>query len=308
MKNLWLRFSALAFGGSLLSQPVLAQAAVDHLVKVDQLRVLSDHVQIIPDGNVPLVPNVGFVVGDRAVLVVDTGLGLQNGRAIAAVAERLAGPKAIYLATTHFHPEHDLGAQGFPAWTILIRIEDQEADIREFGPQIVSAFSARSAVVANLLKDATYRSSDITLDQALDLDLGSVKVRLMALGPNHTRGDLAVWVETDKVLFSGDTAMKAQPAFASSYSRIAHWLDTLNKLEALKPALIVPSHGPVGDVGLITGYRTYLLDIRERASAAKKAGRDIDQAANDIASGLADRYPDRNRLTGAARAAYGEAQ
>ena len=81
MKNQWLGLSILALAGAFLQQPAAAQPAPEPFVKVDALRPVSAHVQIIPDGNVPLVPNVGFVIGDRAVLVIDTGLGPQNGKA-----------------------------------------------------------------------------------------------------------------------------------------------------------------------------------------------------------------------------------
>src|SRR5690242_15129935 len=91
------------------------------LVKPEGLKAISEHVQVIPDASVPLVPNVGYIVGDKALLVIDTGLGPRNGEAVYEVAHKLAGSRQIYLAVTHVHPEHDLGAQAFPADTRLIR-------------------------------------------------------------------------------------------------------------------------------------------------------------------------------------------
>jgi glyoxylase-like metal-dependent hydrolase (beta-lactamase superfamily II) len=100
-------------GGVVLAQPPTAVPVP--LVRVEGLKQVSAHVQVIPDNSVPLVPNVGFIVGDKALLVVETGLGPNNGAAVYAVAQRLAAGKAMYLVTTHVHPEHDLGAQAFPA-------------------------------------------------------------------------------------------------------------------------------------------------------------------------------------------------
>jgi glyoxylase-like metal-dependent hydrolase (beta-lactamase superfamily II) len=268
---------------------------------------VSDHVQIIPDDSVQLVPNVGFVVGDKAVLVVDTGMGPRNGAAVAEVAQKLAGgSRAVYLVTTHVHPEHDLGASAFPATTKLIRSEDQQKDIAEFGLQLAKVFAARAPIYAELLKDADFRKADITFDKEYDLDLGGVHARLIALGANHTHGDTAIWVEPDRVLFAGDVAMKAQPAFASPYSSVRQWLASLDKLEALRPMLIVPSHGPTGDTGFISGYRAYLTDIRARAAAEKKAGHTADQAVEAVSAALPS-YPDRIRLAAAIKAAYAEA-
>jgi glyoxylase-like metal-dependent hydrolase (beta-lactamase superfamily II) len=302
--------AVVAFSPPLAAQaPAIAPAVTPPppMVKPGELRKVSDHVEIIPDDSVQLVPNVGFVVGDKAVLVVDTGMGPKNGAAVSEVAQKLAGgTRAIYLVPTHFHPEHDLGAQAFPASTKLIRSEDQQKDIAEFGLQVAKVFAARTPVYADLLKDAEYRKPDITFAKDYDLDLGGVHAKLIELGPNHTRGDMAIWVEPDHVLFAGDVAMKAQPAFASPYSSVRQWLGSLDKLEALKPVLIVPSHGPTGDAGFISGYRAYLTDIRDRTAAEKRAGKTEDQAVAAVSAALPN-YPDRARLTGAIKAAYGEA-
>src|SRR5215472_10817786 len=54
----------------------------------------------------PFCANVGFVIGDCAALVIETGLSTRNGAAVYKVAKKLARAKALYLITTHFHPEH----------------------------------------------------------------------------------------------------------------------------------------------------------------------------------------------------------
>jgi glyoxylase-like metal-dependent hydrolase (beta-lactamase superfamily II) len=93
---------------ALVSSPTPAQTPP--IVKVEGLRQISAHVHIIPDNSVQYVPNIGYVVGDRAVLVIEIGMGPRNGAAVYEAAKKLAGPKQLYLVTTHIHPEHDLGA------------------------------------------------------------------------------------------------------------------------------------------------------------------------------------------------------
>lgn len=292
-----------------LAQPLAAQTPPDPIVETEWLRQVSPHVYIIPDNSVPLVPNVGFVIGERGVLVIDTGLGPRNGSAVLEVAKKLGGSQALYLVTTHFHPEHDLGAQAFPENTTMIRSNDQVKDISEFGLQLAQVFARRSAINAELLKDADFRKANVTFDKDYTVDLGGVTVELIAMGANHTRGDTAIWIELDRVLFSGDVAMRPQPAFASPYSNVRHWLSSLDRLEALKPAIIVPSHGPVGDGSMFaSGYRTYLVEVRDRTTTEKKAGRSADQAVEAVTAAMAERFPDKGRLAGAIKAAYAEAQ
>jgi glyoxylase-like metal-dependent hydrolase (beta-lactamase superfamily II) len=298
--------TALALVGT--ASPLVAQTWPAPIVKVEGLRQVSPHVHIIPDNSVPMVPNVGYVVGDRAVLVIDTGLGPRNGAAVYEVAKTLAGTKAIYLVTTHIHPEHDLGAQAFPDTTRLIRSTDQVKDIAASGLQLAKVFATRSALHAELLKDADFRKADITFERDYDLDLGGVQAKLTAMGPNHTVGDTIVWIESERVLFSGDLAMRPQPVFASPQSSLRQWLANLDRLEALKPGIIVPSHGPTGDgTGLITGYRTYLMTVRDRTEAEKRAGRSVDQAVEAVTQAFGDSAPDKGRLGGAIKGAYGEA-
>jgi glyoxylase-like metal-dependent hydrolase (beta-lactamase superfamily II) len=297
--------ATLAFG--LASMPLLAQTPPP-IVKVDGLRQISPHIQIIPDNSVPLVPNVGYVIGDRAVLVVDTGLGPPNGKAVYDVAKKLAGDKQLYLVSTHIHPEHDLGAQSFPASTKLIRSTDEIKEIADVGLSLANVFAKRSEIHAELLKGAEFRKADITFEKDYDLDLGGIHARLTAMGANHTVGDTIIWVESDRVLFAGDIAMRAQPAFASPHSTVRHWLASLDQLEALKPAIIVPSHGPTGEgTSFITGYRSYLTEVRDRTAAEKRAGRSADQAADAVTAAFGERAPDKGRLTGAIKAAYAEA-
>jgi glyoxylase-like metal-dependent hydrolase (beta-lactamase superfamily II) len=305
-----------AFFGSVVAAVVVAAPAMlaaqtpppPPLIKAEGLRQVSPRVHVIPDNSVPMVPNVGIIVGERAVLVVDTGLGPPNGATVLAAAQKLAGSRALYLVVTHFHPEHDLGAQAFPASTKMIRSTEQQKDIAEFGLETARNFASRSQLNAELLKGAEFRKADITFERDYELDLGGVKAKLMAVGPSHTRGDIATWIEADRVLFSGDLAMRAQPAFASPYSSLRQWLASLDALDALKPVLIVPSHGPNGENNaFITGYRSYLIEVRDRTAAEKKAGRTADQAVETVTAALAARYPDRNRLAGAIKAAYAEA-
>src|SRR5262245_4394388 len=299
------RIIILALVGS--SSPLVAQTPPAPVVQVEGLRQVSPHVHVIPDNSVPLVPNVGFIVGDRAALVIDTGLGPRNGAAVYEVAKKLAPTQALYLVTTHVHPEHDLGAQAFPD-TTLIRSADQVKEIADTGLQLAKVFASRSPINAELLKDADFRKADITFEREHDLDLGGVQVKLMAMGPNHTAGDTIIWIESERVLFAGDLAMRAQPAFASPRSNLQHWLASLDRLEQLNPAIIVPSHGPTGDgTGFIAGYRAYLTEIRDRTAAEKRAGRTIDQAVEAVSAAFDDRARDKARLSGAVKAAYGEA-
>ena len=107
--------------------------APDPLVKENAVVKLADHTYVIPDGNVPLVPNVGIVVGSRATLVIDPGLGRRNGETILREARKLSKNTEIFIASTHFHPEHTTGYVAFPANAKYVNSTVQESEFEESG-------------------------------------------------------------------------------------------------------------------------------------------------------------------------------
>ena len=304
----------LSLGSALLGLVFAAQTNAQQLVtsgplvKEGATEKISAHVYVIPDGGVPGVPNVGIIVGTRATLVVDTGLGKQNGETVLREVRKVSGEKPLYLVTTHVHPEHDLGAQAFPPSTKMVRAQAQVDEIASAGMTTANAFRSRSPAMAQLLEGAEFRKADEVFDRERTIDLGGVKVRLIAMGPNHTPGDTAIAVEGEGVLFSGDIAMKGAPAFASPASSVKTWLVSLDTFDALRPRIIVPSHGPMGDAGFIKNYRGYLTFVRTRTAALKGEGKTVEQAVEAIAAETKERYPDAGgRLAGAVRAAFREA-
>jgi glyoxylase-like metal-dependent hydrolase (beta-lactamase superfamily II) len=287
---------------------VNAQVTSGPLVREGVTEKISEHVYVIPDNNVGAVPNVGFIVGTRATLIVDTGMGKQNGETVLREAQKLNSKNALYLVTTHIHPEHDLGAHAFPTTTKLIRARAQVDEIASAGMATANAFRSRSPQMSQLLEGAEFRKADEVFEKEKALDLGGVKVRLLAVGPNHTPGDTVILVEDDGVLFSGDVAMKGAPSFVGATSNLNNWLVSLDKLDAFRPRIIVPSHGPIGDAKFIAVYREYLTTIRARTVALKKAGKSVEQAVETLNEELKEKYPTAGgRLAGAVRAAYREA-
>src|SRR5882672_6498855 len=74
----------------------------DPLVRENATVKLAEHTYVIPDNNVPLVPNVGVVVGSRGTLVIDPGLGKRNGETVLREVARISRNAEIFVATTHF--------------------------------------------------------------------------------------------------------------------------------------------------------------------------------------------------------------
>lgn len=298
---------AAAQGGRGAAPPAAGRGATPPpLVRAGATEKISDHVYVIPDDNVGQVPNVGIVIGSRATLVVDTGMGARNGRTIMSEVEKVSRNGELYLVTTHVHPEHDLGAGGFPPSVRLIRSQDQVAEIKASGLEMAKRFMGFSPLHAELLEGAEFRSADIVFDREHVLDLGGVRVRILAMGFNHTSGDTAILVEPDAVLFSGDVAMTALPAVGAG-SSVQQWLDSQARFAKLQPKRIVPSHGPMGDLSIVTTYQDFLQTVQRRVAALKKQGRSVDEAVRTLTAELAPKFGESPRMGGTIRTAYNQA-
>jgi len=294
---------ALVAAGTSLAQ---RGPAAPPLVRENATQKISDHVYVIPDFSVGLVPNIGIIVGSRGTLVIDTGLGARNGQTVLREMQKVSKTAEVYLATTHVHPEHDLGAAAFPATTKMIRSRDQQKEIADSGLETAKRFSSQSPLNAELLQGAEFRKADISFDKEHTLDLGGVRVRIIAMGYNHTRGDTAFFVQPDAVLFSGDVVMTALPNVGNS--TFAQWLASMDLFDSLQPTRIVPSHGAMGDVSMIATYRTFLGTIQQRTAELKKQGKTVDETVSTLSAELAEKYPTAGgRLAGSIRAAYSQA-
>jgi glyoxylase-like metal-dependent hydrolase (beta-lactamase superfamily II) len=281
------------------------------LVKAGKTVKLSQHVYVIPDEHVPMVPNVGIVVGSKATLVIDPGMGTASGEVVLREVSKVSRNTEVYIANTHFHPEHTTGDGAFPQTVRIVRATAQQQDVDEMGMAWVDNFRKRSPEIAKLLEGATFRKPAQTFEKTTTLDLGGVRVRMMWVGPGHTRGDTVFYVEEDRVLFSGDLAMRnIFPAFATPQSSARSWLASLDALDKLDASRVVPAHGDVTDASVIGAYRDFISALQARVGALKREGKSEIQTAMLATNDFTPKYSgwaQPIRIQAAARTMYKEA-
>ena len=306
------RVGSIAVLLAVASQFVHAQRgpAPDPLVREGVTIMLGPHTHAIPDGGVAMVPNVGIVVGSRATLVVDPGLGRRNGEAVLREVAKVSRNNALYIVTTHFHAEHTTGSVAFPPSAQYVNSTIQEAEFDESGMRQVATFSSRSPMTAELLKDAARRPAAVTYDREHVLDLGGVRARLHVVGPTHTRGDTVVFVEVDGVLFAGDVVMNRSFLGANQNSSIKAWLAAFDLIASMKPSTIVPAHGDIGPGTILGTQQTIVQGIQTRARELKAQGRSADDTATAVQMEFQAQqptWPRANGIAALARSAYAEA-
>jgi glyoxylase-like metal-dependent hydrolase (beta-lactamase superfamily II) len=277
-----------ALASALLLSATGLYAQESMLLPENSVTRVSDHVYAIIG-----FPNIGIVVGERATLVVDTGIGARNGAIVVKQAEKLAKKPNLYLTTTHFHPEHAMGEQAFPPRTVIIRPAAQQAELEKHGAELMDLFRGFSPQAKELLADVKMRTPDIVFDKEITLDLGGVSARLFWLGPAHTQGDELIMVEPDSLLLSGDIVQdKIVPNMPNADASVKNWLAILDQLEPLKPRFVVPDHGALGDGSLIAKERAFVLELQTRSLELKREGKSAEEASTLVTAEFKKKYPD----------------
>jgi glyoxylase-like metal-dependent hydrolase (beta-lactamase superfamily II) len=239
------------------------------------------------------------VLGSDTALVIDTGMGPKNGANVYEAARRVAGSRRLILTITHFHPEHGFGAQAFKGKAHIVYNAAQRDELaakgeaylgmfRGFGPDVAAALEGTTLV----MPDETYAGSSTTLD------LGGRKVELRTWGLAHTRGDQAIWLPTEKILFTGDLAEERIfpifPWFPPDDADLdgARWASILSEMEGWAPKIVVPGHGDVGGVEILRAVRTYMLDLSKRVTERRTAGESADQIVASLGPVIRAEHPD----------------
>jgi glyoxylase-like metal-dependent hydrolase (beta-lactamase superfamily II) len=267
----------------------LATAPAQNMALVEEKSTrVSDHVWAIVG-----FPNIAVVVGSRATLVVDTGLGPRNGATAMRVVKKLSTNQKLFLTSTHFHAEHTAGEAAFPAETIIIRPAVQQEEVEKSLAGMIARFSTFSAQNREVLADAKVRAPDMVFDTEAKLDLGGVTARLLWFGAAHTKGDEVIFVEPDSTLIPGDVVQdKLVPRVNRGEGTVKGWLVVLDKIAPLKPRYIVPDHGALGDISLIAKERAFIVDLQSRALALKRQGVSVSDAGKQLTAEFKAKYPD----------------
>ena len=132
----------------------------------------------------------------------------------------------------------------------------------------------------------------------LTIDLGGRTVELGTYGLAHTKGDQVVSVPDAGVVFVGDLAEERIfpifPWFPPDDADIDadNWARVLAAIEAAKPEIVVPGHGSVGGVEILSAVRAYIADLGPRVAAEVKDGKSADEIVATLGPKVRAEHPD----------------
>jgi quinoprotein relay system zinc metallohydrolase 2 len=226
------------------------------------------------------IANLGFVVGERCVAVIDTGGSVRTGEALRdAIASRTKIP-VCYVIDTHVHVDHVLGNAAF----------------RDAKPKFVGSATLPAAIDASRRYFVEHYAADLgasgsgddvigpdtTVATTMTIDLGGRTLGLRAWPKAHTDSDLTVTVEDAGVLFAGDLLFVGRvPALDGS---VKGWLAAIDELAKSHADIVVPGHGPVSNdiAAAFAPERRYLQVLVDGVRKEIADGKPIEDATAHV--------------------------
>jgi len=272
--------AALLLGCATGPTPAAVQAPLP-VALADGVYMLAGSGGVADERNLGRIGNSGFVVGERGVLVIDTGTSHAHGEAILAAIRRVTAKPVLLAIVTHVRPEFVFGGSAFRARGIPVALQSKSA--RLMAARCETCLKQLRATLGDApMQGTAMYTPDRELESTQTLETIGRPVRVLYLGHTSGPGDIAIYDERSGVLFAGGLLDQGRIPDIQD-GEIDGWRRALATLAQMRPATIVPGHGPAGPGTLIATVDRYLVQLTERARALVADGTSLIEVPDALA-------------------------
>ena len=245
----------------------------------DRVYVLLGPIQHANKNNQGYMINSTVIVGDKGVILIDSGGTHEVGRHIAKAIRRITPKPVTHVINTHFHGDHYLGNSAFGG-AVIISAEKCRAMVVETGYEWLALMEH---LVGRRLSDTKPIAAGVTYQEGSKTEIILHGIRLVFWVPkgSHTVGDMLVYLPQDKVLVTGDIVVNGIVPVMQDAS-IKNWIGTLEEIQALEVSTVVPGHGGLMTMSDVEALQRALV----RFYSGVKAGYDKGWGESEIRKSL----------------------
>ena len=220
--------------------------------------------------------DAGFLVEEEGVVIIDTLMTRTLAERLLAEARRVSDKPVRYVVNTHWHGDHLFGNALMPQAPIVAHDTCRDDLLTEWAPHREFLRDLYPALYGDWA-DLPQTPPNLTFSDTLTLHLGPRPVELRFFGKAHTRGDVAVYLPTEGVLFAGDLSFHDYvPNARDGFPR--EWTQTARRVEEVACDVIVPGHGPLGGPSNLAEMRECLELIVAQGERAFAEGKSAEEA------------------------------
>ncbi len=221
--------------------------------------------------------NSGFVVGDDAVLVIDSRYNPSLAGQLLEAIRSVTDLPVRYLVNTHYHPDHAWGNSVFSdIGAVIIARPETRSGIEKYSPVYLDYYREEMPEKYELFTDVAVTLPDSVITVTTTIDLGGVKVELYHPGPAHTAGDLVVGIGSEKTVFTGGLASNGYHAIMGDPDvDFDNWMGALDDIGAKGYIRVVPGQGKVCGNRIFLLQKQYILDVIELGRSAMRENRGL---------------------------------
>lgn len=230
------------------------------------------------------IANIGFIIGEHCIAVIDSGGSPDQGFALKQQIGKRSQIPICYVINTHVHPDHIYGNLAFK--TVGVSFVGHHKLTQAMALRAPYYREKAHSELGFALSPEHFVPPDQPVRDTLELDLGGRTLRLTAHPTAHTDNDLSVFDTQTETLWLGDLLFMGHvPVVDGSLNG---WLSEIEKLRKIGAKQVVPGHGPVVAAWplALMGEENYLKRLQTEIRAAIKAGKTIEQAMNEIGQSM----------------------